>query len=219
MNGTDSTGDGLSGCAACGQSTGEGRCTNHWCHRSDREWSVIYSAGVYQGSLRRAIVEYKYRHDLSREAGLAHLLVSLLDREHTWFEEYDLLTGMPAYLGPRARRTWDPVGRLVGAMGPVLGSTWQICPSLVIKAGETEAMSGRTQWDRSRIAEGQLRRVLHPGAVDVAGARILVVDDVFTEGSTLREVARVLRRQGADEVAGLVVARPPRATGRPPGRH
>ena len=39
--------------------------------------------------------------------------------------------------------------------------------------------------------------------------RILVIDDVFTEGSTLREVARVLVRSGADEVAGLTLARQP----------
>ena len=41
-----------------------------------------------------------------------------------------------------------------------------------------------------------------------ASARILVIDDVLTEGSTLREVARALRGAGAREVAGLVLARP-----------
>jgi predicted amidophosphoribosyltransferase len=43
----------------------------------------------------------------------------------------------------------------------------------------------------------------------VAGSRILVIDDVFTEGSTLREVARALVKAGADEVAGLTLARQP----------
>jgi predicted amidophosphoribosyltransferase len=54
----------------------------------------------------------------------------------------------------------------------------------------------------------------------VAGARILVLDDVLTEGSTLREVARALRHAGAREVAGLVLARPAwrdRSPGADPG--
>ena len=42
---------------------------------------------------------------------------------------------------------------------------------------------------------------------DVKGRRILLVDDVWTTGSTLRECARVLRRSGAGAVFVLAVAR------------
>jgi ComF family protein len=42
---------------------------------------------------------------------------------------------------------------------------------------------------------------------DLAGRRVAVVDDVLTTGATLNELARVLRKAGAAEVAGWVVAR------------
>jgi predicted amidophosphoribosyltransferase len=41
----------------------------------------------------------------------------------------------------------------------------------------------------------------------VIGKRVLVIDDVFTEGFTLREVARALRLAGALEVSEVVLAR------------
>ena len=41
------------------------------------------------------------------------------------------------------------------------------------------------------------------------GKRILVYDDVYTEGLTLREVARSLRDAGAVEVSEVVLARQP----------
>lgn len=42
---------------------------------------------------------------------------------------------------------------------------------------------------------------------DLSGQRIAVVDDVLTTGATLNELARVLRKAGAREISGWVVAR------------
>jgi predicted amidophosphoribosyltransferase len=38
---------------------------------------------------------------------------------------------------------------------------------------------------------------------------LLIVDDVMTTGSTLNEIARILRQAGAARVHNLVVARTP----------
>lgn len=43
--------------------------------------------------------------------------------------------------------------------------------------------------------------------VDLEGRRVAIVDDVMTTGSTLDELARILKRAGAAEVRGWVVAR------------
>ena len=41
----------------------------------------------------------------------------------------------------------------------------------------------------------------------VRGKRIILVDDVYTTGSTVKECAKVLRKSGAEEVAVLTLAR------------
>ncbi|MEK7195939.1 MAG: phosphoribosyltransferase family protein [Patescibacteria group bacterium] len=39
------------------------------------------------------------------------------------------------------------------------------------------------------------------------GRKVILVDDVYTSGATMREAVKVLRKNGVKEVMGLVVAK------------
>lgn len=78
---------------------------------------------------------------------------------------------------------------------------------------------------RATRAQGDPRTTSRPANVSgafalrssaaVAGRRVVLVDDVFTSGATLRECARLLRGAGATEVAGLVACRSRKNPDRP----
>jgi ComF family protein len=70
------------------------------------------------------------------------------------------------------------------------------------KIVDTEPQAALPWQERAR----NIRRAFACDA-DLRGKRVAVVDDVLTTGATLNELARVLRRAGAVEVVGWVVAR------------
>ena len=198
-------------CPVCGQIVPPPAqtCPNRWCRRTDRAFTVAFSAGVYEGGLGRAIRRYKYGGERGLAATFARMLASFLRAHPRWFEEFDLITAVPSYTGPGARRSWDPVGEILRSAEASLSGEWSVEPSLVTKTTETPGMAGLGWTARQSLAQGPLRRALRfDSGRDIEGAQVLVFDDVLTEGSTLREVARVLRRHGASDVAGLVLARP-----------
>jgi predicted amidophosphoribosyltransferase len=196
-------------CGSCGAIRAGAVCPTTWCQRADRGWSVVFGVGVHAGGLQRAILRYKYGGERWWAGVLGGLLAGYLDAWSPWFEDFDLLVPMPSYLGPGARRRWDPVGEMVAVCSSLVGPLWPVGWGAVIKRHETTPMSNTRRPVRQGRAAGELRRSLVvPDPAAVAGLRILVVDDVLAEGSTLREVARALRRAGAREVAGLVLARP-----------
>ncbi|MHB1535171.1 MAG: ComF family protein, partial [Acidimicrobiales bacterium] len=196
-------------CAVCGRPRSDPAqpCANAWCGRADRGFSVVFSIGDHAGPLRRAIVAYKYHGERWWAEVFARLLAGGLMRNAPWFEEFSLLVPVPAFGGTDARRRWDPVGRMTALLdGRLVG--WELAPAAVVKLEETEPLAGRSRAERVRVARTALRRALAvPDPAVVRDRRVLVLDDVFTEGATLREVALALRRAGAIEVAGLVLAR------------
>ena len=66
----------------------------------------------------------------------------------------------------------------------------------------------KAQWHlpRSQRSENVHRAFGLRETADVRGKHILLVDDIFTTGSTLNDCAAALKRNGADEVIGLVIA-------------
>lgn len=81
---------------------------------------------------------------------------------------------------------------------------------MIEKTQATTRFRGKTWRKRLDIANFELApalRVTQPDAV--RGKRILVLDDVFTEGLTIRTVARALQAAGANEVSEVVLARQP----------
>jgi predicted amidophosphoribosyltransferase len=154
-----------------------------------------------------AVCRYKYDEDRDWARILGRILVGFLEEHRDELQHYDLITTGALYVGPRARRLWDHL-RLVLDAAAAEGPDWPFAPDLIVKSGPTGQFLGRGVETRRAIAEHSLRAALSvPEPERVAGRRVLVVDDVYSEGFSLREMARALRLAGAAEVAGLVFAR------------
>ena len=135
------------------------------------------------------------------------MLHSFLSRHSTWFEEYAVICPVPSFLGPGARRRFGHVELVCAEVAHMAGGEWPAEP-LLSKVVETEPMTGKAHPVRKTIGRALLAHAFRPApGATIAGRHVVVVDDVCASGETLLAAARALRSAGADEVAGLVLAR------------
>ena len=195
-------------CPVCSQElTDDGQCPNAVCNLDDRWFSRVYTATWRQEDMWTALTRYKYDQDRAWAPILGRILVGFLEERRADLAEYDLITNTALYVGPMARRLWDTLRLILdGAMA--VGPDWPFLPDLIVKTRPSGQFLGRDVATRRAIAEHSLRDALEVPRPDlVAGRRVLVLDDVYSEGFTLREMARVLVGAGAAEVSGLMLAR------------
>lgn len=78
-------------------------------------------------------------------------------------------------------------------------------PDLVARYRATRQQVGLSQSQRRRNVSGAFRPTRN-GQLELQGARVLVIDDVYTTGATVKAVSRCLRRAGAAQIDVLVFA-------------
>ena len=160
-------------------------------------FDFAYSFGSYEGSLRQLIHLFKY----AKIEPLALPLSRLLARAMPVDERFDLVIGMPMHWRKRWERGFNQAELLAEPLAHRFGLS--LAKNLT-RTRHTQSQASLTEAQRQqnlRDSFGVKR------AAEIAGKRILLVDDVFTTGATLRAAAGALKGAGAKHVSGLTLAR------------
>ena len=115
-----------------------------------------------------------------------------------------IIAPVPLHRWRLLKRRYNQSALLALNLGRLTGRT--ALPDLLIRRRATPSQGGLSAKGRARNVEGAF--MVNPRCKDaVKGARVLLVDDVFTTGATVGECAKVLRRAGARAVDVVTLAR------------
>lgn len=181
-------------CEKCGR-TLEKQAFCHRCALEDFPFSKGIAAFSYE-VMRESISCLKFRGFRHDAEALGSLMAFYLQRVHEdWIEWADYMTAVPLHAKKEAHRGFNQADRLCRVLAEKTGIAY--VPNLLERRVYTKPQSSLTAKQRRdnlkdvfAFMEGQ----------DVAGKHILLVDDIFTTGTTMKECTRVLLRAGAAEV-------------------
>ena len=185
-------------CLCCGRvfASGDDRLCGD-CQTEPPPFARARAAAVYAGPVAAAIKRFKF----GRQIVYQPLLQSWLQRP----EGLELVTAadllLPVPLHPRRLKARGFNQALLLAQG---FPDRPVGLEVLTRLRHTVPQVGLNAKERRDNVKGAFG-VSQPAAVK--GRKILLIDDLYTTGSTVRECARVLRRAGAERVEVLTVAR------------
>jgi ComF family protein len=191
-------------CAQCGrvQAARVARC-GACLGDPDSPLLQVRAAGLHVEPLRRFIhlLKYEDRPDLAPD--LARYLAAALagpEWEAIW-PQLDAIAPVPLHAARRRERGYDQAELL--AKGLSARTNLPLRVDLVARTRQTRAQVGLNAAQRQANMHNAFAATARCG-----GLHVLLIDDVYTTGATMRACAAALRAAGAVSVCGLTLALP-----------
>lgn len=191
-------------CPRCGTPFPVAEGEDHLCGDcliTERPYAVARSVGRYEKTLLTAIHRFKYRG----KTGIGDLLSGIMAdfAEKTWdMKVFSRILPVPLHRRRLRERGFNQA--VILARGLSRRFNIPLDFTSLRRNLFTPPQVGLDRKQRLANVQGAFT-VTHPERI--AGRRLLLVDDVFTTGSTLNECARVLIQAKAEAVAVLTMAR------------
>jgi ComF family protein len=198
-------GERLVGPCAVSDEDGEPRCG--LCRRLLPPYEKAVAYGSYSGGLRELIHLLKYEQVRPAAAVLGRMLAEAVTDLEPFFDEGPVVvTPVPLYAGKFKQRGFNQAESIARAALKLnsAGGRLELNGRVLERRRDTLSQIGLTRHQRRENIRGAFAA---SQSGEVAGRQFLVVDDVFTTGTTVAECARTLRRAGASKVWVATVAR------------
>jgi len=191
-------------CRCCAQRLGP--ATGDLCGRCLRDppaFDATQALADYAAPIDGLIVALKFGHRLDVARALGRLLGRMI-AAHTPADA--VLMAVPLAFERQQERGFNQALEIGSTAARSCARP--LLAHALLRTRHCPAQEGLTLDERRRNVRGAfaLAQTAEP---QIAGRTVIVIDDVMTSGSTLGEVARVLRRAGAAQVINAVVARTP----------
>ena len=182
------------------------------CQRADPPFERAVAYGSYDGELRDLIHLLKFQQVRPAAAVLGRMLAETIAKLEqampvgTLFSSTITVIPVPLYTRKQSQRGFNQAEMIARDALKQLSrpKRFDLCTGVLLRRRETGSQIGLTRHQRRENMRGAFA-VSDP--TRILNRDILLIDDVYTTGTTASECARVLRRAGAARVWVATVAR------------
>lgn len=171
-----------------------------WCHKlRTGTFGECAAPLYYEGRVRDALLAFKFKGKIEHLNCFGALMAETAASAYA--DRFDAITWVPVSKKRLKKRGFDQAKMLCAS----LCVDWHTTPQETLrKVADNPPQSGL---EGAPARRANVLGVYEPvDAANIAGKRLLLVDDILTTGATLGECTRVLKAAGAADVVCLTLA-------------
>ncbi len=165
----------------------------------------IWKLTRYKGGTQKIINDIKFDQKLNELSVIKKILDKVLNSNiklKTMLETIDIATAVPLHEKREQERGFNQVELFFGEW---LNQQNIPMERLLLRNRDTEHLYDKNKQERAKEVKDAFS--LTEGAEDkIKGKKILILDDIFTTGTTMSECAKVLKAGGVAEIYGIALA-------------
>jgi ComF family protein len=156
---------------------------------------ILGTAAKYEGPAKALVQALKFQGVREAAVPLAQMLRNFITLSGVPLDSF-ILVPVPLGRGRRRTRGYNQAELIAAHLGKLTGL--KVAPDILIRTRETKQQSALSGAARRENVTGCFN-----AGKGAAGARIFLIDDVCTSGSTLFAAAEALRARGARKIIAL----------------
>ncbi len=162
----------------------------------EKNLSVIEYNGYYAKLLRK----FKFGYNKNISNAFVKILEEYLLENKDFFDKFDIITSVPIYKNRKRYRGFNQSELIGEKICKIVDKPFE--KNILVKIKSTYPQTSVPHTERKNNIKDAI--VLGEN-VDIKNKEILLVDDVFTTGSTINECARILSENGCRSVSSFTV--------------
>lgn len=163
----------------------------------DPSIDYVYASLFYNRFIREFVHDFKFNSKSYLYEPFAYLMHQTMIKNQ--LSDLDLIIPVPIHWRKEAIRGYNQSLLLAQQLSKLTGIPLDC--NVIIKSKWTKEQNRLSKFEREENLRGSFS--IRKGS-SVHGRRILLIDDIYTTGNTIKTCARTLVSAGADSVSGLV---------------
>lgn len=176
-------------------------CIKDYRQDNTKYFDFLYCALKYENVVRDTIIAYKFGGKSYLYKTFAKIIIKN-KKIYRFMKLYDIMITVPMYKNKEAVRGYNQSTLIAKEIAKAMELKFN--KNSLIKIKDTKVQSTLNKYERLKNIKNVFRV---QNAEAIKDKKIIILDDIYTTGSTVNECSKMLKQAGAKEILVLTIAK------------
>ena len=176
-------------------------CIKDYTKDKSKHFDYLYCALKYENIVREKIIAYKFGEKSYLYKTFAKIIIKNT-KIYSFLESYDIIMAVPMHKNKRAVRGYNQSELIAKEIAKTSNVHFE--KNVLVKNKNTKVQSTLTKNQRQENVKGAFEV---KNKQIIKDKNIILLDDIYTTGSTVNECSKILKKAGAKNILVITIAK------------